>query len=191
MPTQKGFAIVYLIMGVVLLLIVAGGGFFFFLKTQLSSPSSLTTQNPVSQCEKNGYYKKEEFLQKYTVKKGDSLLSIATSQLGDFTRVNELTMLNEDKYLSFAEEGWELFLPPPQQTSGRIKKFGGKIYKIDDNYVYIQLHPGTELESIGIPKYHFDSIQNWSSFHLNDCVIILQDEAPREGVSTIISIFHQ
>ena len=191
MPTQKGFTIVYLIVGVMLLLVVAGGGFYFFQQTQPSLPWPLSTQNPVSQCEKNGYYQKEEFLQKYTVKKGDSLLSIATSQLGDSTRVNELIVLNDDKHLSFAEEGWELFLPPPQQTSGRIKKFGGKIYKIDDNYVYIQLHPGTELESIGIPKYHFDSIQDWSTFHLNDCVIVLQDEAPREGVSTIISISHK
>lgn len=178
---------IYFIMGVVIIILVLlVGGFLWF-----KNNSFISQQPPVPDCEKNGYYKKEEYLQEYTVKQGDSLISIATTQLGDSSRVNELISLNDDKNLYSLEEGWELFLPPSQQTSGRVKKFGGKIYKIDANYVYIQLHPGTELESMGIPKYHFDSIQNWSSFHLNDCVIILLDEAPREGTSTIISISHQ
>src|SRR6185437_15394945 len=41
---------------------------------------------------------KDEFFQKYTAKPGDTLFSIAKSQLGDVSRVNELVNLNKTQY---------------------------------------------------------------------------------------------
>jgi hypothetical protein len=63
---------------------------------------------------------KNEYLTKYIVKSGDSLLSVANSQLKDNSRVGDIVYLNRDMYpqLSvdkpFLEKGWILYLPPPE-----------------------------------------------------------------------------
>jgi len=69
-------------------------------------------------CPRFGYQGKDEFLEKYTVQSGDSLLKIAKYQLNDVSKVEEIIALNKDRYPdistknSFLEKGWVLLLPP-------------------------------------------------------------------------------
>jgi len=61
------------------------------------------------------------FFQEYTVKKGDTLLSISKEKLQDPVKVTDIITLNREKYpslsynnqLQILEPGWKLILPPP------------------------------------------------------------------------------
>ena len=72
-----------------------------------------------SKCQLYGKIEdKNRFLDKYTVKSGDTLLSIAKTQLGSTSRIGDIILLNKNRYAdlstenSFLEEGWVLYLPP-------------------------------------------------------------------------------
>lgn len=84
---------------------------------------------------------KKEYLNEYTVKEGDTLLSISKEQLGDTSRVNEIIVNNEDRYpqLSFDEPfieiGWRLYLPKSEYATdrGKIVKLYGRVIAKDNS----------------------------------------------------------
>src|SRR6185369_6433475 len=89
--------------------------------TTTIAPASTLPDKP---CSKNGPAQKWEYLISYTVKDGDTLDSVATTQLHDSTRVNEILQLNgTGPYVV----GSIIYLPPPSITksSGNIKQVSG------------------------------------------------------------------
>lgn len=108
------------------------------LKNSLPVNQTVTPTVYASKCTKSNFSSKEEFLTKYTVKQGDTLLSISKSQLKNVSRVNEIIELNKDRYPNlsintpFLEQGWILFLPPSFTTStnGKLYEINGEITEV-------------------------------------------------------------
>lgn len=100
-----------------------------------TQPVNQAKKESASGCIKQGIQPKDDYLPPYTVKSGDSLLSIAKSQLKDGSRVSELIILNSDRYpelsLSkpFLEQGWKIYLPPQnlEATNGYIFMISGNV----------------------------------------------------------------
>lgn len=106
---------------------------------KLNDPSSYS-------CPSFKTYRKDEFLEHYKVKRGDTLLSLSASIYNDSSRVSELVAYNKDKYpeLSlnnpFIEVGWDLVLPPKNivvtndlSNIAIINKTNGAVMEIEDN----------------------------------------------------------
>lgn len=99
-------------------------------------------------CKHYGVLDKKDYLDTYTVKKGDSILSIARTKLGSSDRVNEIVKLNQDRYPiafqnSFLEVGWKLYLPPSYiaSSTGNIEASEGEVALITPQYFAIALQP--------------------------------------------------
>lgn len=83
---------------------------------------------------------KSQFLQKYTVQPGNSLLSIAKQQLNDVSKVGEIIALNKDMYPdlsldnSFLEQGMTLYLPDKNWplSSDDLVQIAGQVTEIDN-----------------------------------------------------------
>jgi len=132
----------------------------------------------------------------YTVKEGDSLLSIASNQLGDSSRANEIISLNKDDYPGLIDQprllqaGWELELPlrnlgivqhELKTLSGMVASYDGKRIGVSFNqkgtqYGEYSIQESTEIvgEEIGF----------------GDCIHILVDDDPRGG-SRVIRVYPQ
>ena len=76
----------------------------------------LPTPDLIGKCTRYGKAPKDEYLESYVVKQGDTLLSIARNQLSDSSKVYQLINLNNDNYPelsiknSYIEPGWELYI---------------------------------------------------------------------------------
>jgi hypothetical protein len=128
-------------------------GMNFMSKTCSINLSNITNNSIVPQqklnCSQYGESTKDKYLIKYTVKSGDTLLSIAKSELKDVSRVSELINLNKDSYPSlsintpFIEKGWTLYLPNKEwpSSSGNIAEIKGEIAEIKDNGTWILKGP--------------------------------------------------
>lgn len=105
-------------------------------------PKSIGNRNTDSyavkkNCPYYGLLDKNLYLPSYTVKQGDSLLGIATKQLGSSDKIKILVTLNQDRYKSltvsspFVEVGWKLFFPPSYlpSLSSDIHAFAGEYGK--------------------------------------------------------------
>lgn len=108
-------------------------------------------------CKKYGILPKIEAFSNYTVKQGDSLLSIAKNELGNPSRASELARLNQDAYpgLSvsnpFLEVGWVLALPPLKMvTTGEISAVAGEV----------MIYSGERGWGIYWPKSGIDSLNS-------------------------------
>lgn len=136
------FSKTFIFLGFIFFLLV---GFYFGLKqgTKLSFYSAsdksqrLMEKAQRSVCPATTFLK-NDYLVSYTVKPGDTLLSIAKSQLGSAARVNEIIDLNKNKYAvslqtPFIEQGWILTLPAPfiTHSSGYIIRESGELFEID------------------------------------------------------------
>lgn len=150
-----------------------------------------TQQNIANTCTKNSYGNINEILTKYTVRKGDSLLSIAKNELGDPSRLQELAVMNADKYPTlfsspgvlaqnpFLEQGWVLSLPPKWITSssGQLQEVNGLILAIRPE------DQALEISSKRDQSGHFASITLDSStinnsnvnFKVGDCISAMRD----------------
>lgn len=121
---QKGSAFLAILIGTIFGLILIG--LFWYSQKQpeiqLKAPSAFSQKsNSSPTCkiytyEDRGY----SFFPIYTVKTGDSLLSVARDQLGSVARIGDLIEMNKTKYpsvlnqSSFLEVGWRLLLPPKE-----------------------------------------------------------------------------
>jgi len=157
-------------------------GFFVAIKiyqghitTQNQTPTNLSTfrQNP---CELDGFAEKEQYLNNYTVKRGDTLLSISKTQLGDTSRVNEIINLNKDKYPTlslenpFLETEWKLLLPHQRygKTNGIINVIHGTLSKSNSGW---SVHWRTG--SVGV--FPFEDLEKYSHLNLihGDCITVV------------------
>lgn len=126
-----------------------------------SVTSEFPSPTPMSQefirrsniCVKNGTNSVEYLLVPYEVKKNDTLLTIATKELKDPSRVQELAVMNGEKYPSLFSTpgvadyskvlvaGWVFNLPPAWITdsSGQLDEVDGMILQIrpDDGWYEI------------------------------------------------------
>jgi len=129
------------------------------------------------------------YLDTYIVQKGDSLLSIAETQSGSTSRVNELIQLNKEKYhgLSitnpFIEVGWELYLPPKFQKSSSGKLFGLQGRIVDQNESAFQIGTSSSMPvgSVGLVVFKQDTTKYFGKdkFAIGDCVTIIFDDRSR------------
>jgi hypothetical protein len=109
------------------------------------------------------------------LKNGDSFQSIAEKELGDATRVSELTTLNEDqKNLTV---GSTIYLPPNdiKSSSGHIYEISGKIVKEDNATWQLTYGGGEKGPGLIIPAFYLKDIPELDSFHVGDCVTVLID----------------
>jgi hypothetical protein len=91
---------------------------------------------------------KDKFLDSYMVKKGDTLLSIAQSQLGDSSRVYDLVSFNKDEFPqlslsnSYLETSWKLYLPFKDTSlptlNGSITQLNGEVVEITNKIVQLR-----------------------------------------------------
>src|SRR5258708_8778115 len=124
-----------------LLAIKINSGFINQQQQRVSNNHQPTEHTTASTCTKQGLQPKDDYLPTYTVKSGDSLLFIAKSQLKDISRVNELIILNKDRYPqlsvnpSLLQQGWKLNLPPQNVgiTNGHIYVISGNIELYPDD----------------------------------------------------------
>ncbi|OGH11835.1 MAG: hypothetical protein A2857_04020 [Candidatus Levybacteria bacterium RIFCSPHIGHO2_01_FULL_36_15] len=137
---------------IIILIILPIIGFFMGIKYQQERAISDTIKSTQADSKNTTIYKKsgkclhygavmkEDALEKYTVKPGDSILSIVKTKLNNPSRINEFIELNKEKYPNltlenpFLEQGWTLVLPPIYAiTSGKLSIFDAEIIKIGPN----------------------------------------------------------
>ena len=125
---EKGFALPLILVIIVLGAVVFGAVAYFQLRSKIniiprlpsknSNESNLAVEKEKVRCSFYGSLDQDFYLTKYTVRKGDTLLSIAKNELGDSSRVDELIGLNKTWYPNlsiqnpFIKAGWELRIPP-------------------------------------------------------------------------------
>ncbi|MBP7118632.1 LysM peptidoglycan-binding domain-containing protein [Candidatus Woesebacteria bacterium] len=120
------------ILGVSILLLVV---VLFVIQRSDIKPEQSAYVTPTPGCKYEDITSAHEFLPKYIVKKGDTLLSIATKETGDVSRADELVKINKDKYSSlsvknpFLEVGWNIDLPPVgvKETNGLLYAESGRL----------------------------------------------------------------
>jgi hypothetical protein len=112
----------------------------------------------LNKCSKYGIDKnKNNLYDSYTVKKGDTLLSVAENQLHDISRAGDIASINQDAYpgLSiknpFIEVGWKLYLPP-----AFLKKV--TFYGDRPNLLYSENGEITEILDSGMWRYNLDNL---------------------------------
>lgn len=126
-------------------------------------------------CSKTGFAQKWEYLTPYTVKQNDTLESVATEQLKDASRVNELLKLNGvGPYVV----GSTLYLPPSNITksSGNLKQVYGKLIERNNTSWHISFTPDKNGQGILIQSFLFNSVPNKDEIHIGDCVSVLLDD---------------
>lgn len=154
-------------------------------------------------CEQYGYNKNlDEYLVKYTVKKGDTLLSIAKSQLSDSSRMNEIRHLNQTFFQAdsvqnpILEPGWVLKLPSSiiKHSSGFIQFFSGEVSeRYADSLVlrFFSTHyPPNQLVKGVTVHLQPDTITD-GTIAVGDCVNVLADQPPTQLGATAIVVKHQ
>jgi LysM repeat protein len=126
-------------------------------------------------CKKSGFAQKWEYLTSYTVKANDTLQGIASSQLNDEARVNEIMQTNGVGPLIV---GSTLYLPPPNITksSGNIKQVHGRLVKKDDVNWQLSFNGDINGQGIIIPSFWFTEIPSEDSYKVGDCLTILFDD---------------
>lgn len=130
-------------------------------------------------CETSGPTPRKDYLVSYILKEGDNYQKIAEEQLGDKTRVSELTTLNADqKQLTV---GSTVYLPPSfiKESSGNIFQGSGKIIKKDNAAWQISYGGGEKGPGLWIPAFMFKDIKDSGSYNIGDCVTVLLDNGEK------------
>lgn len=126
-------------------------------------------------CQKTGPSQKKDYLVPYTIKVGDSITSIAETQLGDKSRNTELTILNDNLQNLVVDSVF--YLPPTtiKQSSGHLAEVSGKIVKKDDASWQISYGGGAAGPGILIPGFWFKDVAAKDAYQIGDCVTIFLD----------------
>ncbi len=140
-------------------------------------PQQTTTQDPSLNeiCQKTGPSQKKDYLVPYILKEGDSFNTIAEKELGDATRVSELTALNDDqKQLTV---GSTIYLPPTdiKQSSGRLAELSGKVVKKDNANWQLSYGGGTTGPGVIMPAFWFKDIAEADDVKIGDCITVFID----------------
>jgi hypothetical protein len=197
---NKGFGIVFvlILLGVIAVLAITSlrtSIKYGKLQTQYPSTSDEQKQailNKGPKCDYEGL-PKDQFLEIYVVKSGDTLFSIAKNQMGDISRINELIELNKKVYpfltieKPILEPGMKMYFTPDEigVNSGKLFSKGGKILSIDDQKIALLNDTGG---SVGYHyfrgKITFEDIKV-SELAPGDCVYIITDEGGGFGIVLI------
>jgi LysM repeat protein len=139
-----------------------------------ASVNTATTTTAGTTCSKTGLAQKWEYLKPYVVKANDSLESVATEQLKDASRVNELLKING---VGPFVVGSTLYLPPDTITksSGNIQLVYGKLVERNDTSWHISFTSDKSGQGVLIPSYLFTSVSNKDAFKIGDCIGVLFD----------------
>lgn len=172
MNTIKNIVIVILFVIAIILLF----------KSNTENQISDTQQEPASlvsdiNCTYVGYGSTgEQFLDTYTVKSGDSLLSISKDIYGDTSKISDLVFLNKHTYNSlstdspFIEIGWTLLLPENDIVidDRGMNVSAGKVFSNDGNQLILKT-------TSSAPSYNFYKTPTsipFDSIVPDDCVVI-------------------
>ena len=183
---------VLFILAVVILFVAAVTGWIAYLgrvtidEQELSIQRSLLSPSPLIEkrvkCAYYGLLDQDFFLTKYTVQKGDTLLSVAKNQLGDSSRVDELIQLNKQTYPSISiqnptiEVGWILRISPkyfPRWT-GILEGEGGKVLENTNDDIVITVRSDQNVPTISY-KTAQTKYLGQDTFKVGDCVYILEE----------------
>lgn len=173
---QKGFTLLPMI--IIILIGVVG---YLVYKNKL--PSTLNPTNFVS-CSKSGFLPKNEYLPLYTVKQGDTLLSISKNVLNDVSRIDEIIKLNKDDFpeLSiknpFLEKDWVLKLPPENSS-----KTNGSIYAVAGRLSVSNVGWGVNWLNAGVGPFSLTELP--TSFSSGQCVIVIYQSSDMDNPSPI------
>lgn len=129
----------------------------------------------VATCAKTGASEKKEYLKSYILKEGDTINSIAKSELGDTTRNTEILTLNDN--ISKMTVGSILYLPPDfiKSSSGHIAQISGKIVQKDEGSWQISYGGGEKGPGLWMPGFWFKDLPGKDNYKIGDCVTILFD----------------
>lgn len=144
-----------------------------------NSKETLVTSCPISFTDNI-----DSLLRSYEVKAGDTLLSISKNQLGSTNRVEELIVMNANKYTSlslekpFLEQGWILKLPPQwvKSSSGQLNAINGKILKIRPNDQIFEITSGGVAGHFATITLDSNTINIKNTvFKEGDCISAIRD----------------
>lgn len=122
---------------------------------QPESEATVAAENqgyvPHGRCEYYGDSQPEDYLPVYTVKTGDSLLSIAKAKFGNNSRVADIQKLNAQRYRDLdlttkLEPGMKLYLPPKL-----VPAVKSMLFELSAEYIDIDSKTGEYKISLG-PK---------------------------------------
>lgn len=139
--------------------------------TQQITPSII----PNTVCAKSGFAQKWEYLTSYTVKEGDSLQDIVTTELNDSTRLNEVLQINGVGPLVV---GSTLYLPPKliTKSAGKLKQIYGRLVVKDKDSWQLSFNGEKDGQRIIIPTFWFEEIADKESFIVGECLTVLLDD---------------
>jgi hypothetical protein len=139
-----------------------------------SAPQSISPTSAAF-CKKAGFAQKWEYLTPYIVKQNDTFQDIATSELHDATRVNEITQING---VNPVVVGSTLYLPPPSvaKSSGNLREVYGKLSDKNSVSWHINFSVDPKGQGILIPSFWFEGLADTSSYKIGDCVKVFFDD---------------
>lgn len=137
--------------------------------------------NTPQNSEKASYCKKyelekEEYLRVYIVKEGDTLESVASSELGDINKVDQIRQLNGDSILSGSQlkVGQSIYLPREEDndSKGLLLPVVGKILNINGATIGVSTTAG----SLSTRTISFSNTDNIEGIGVGDCVVVILDK---------------
>lgn len=179
----------HLLVAVILTIVVVGGGGYYIFSLQKNQ-----------ECE-YGFLPRELYLDIYTVKQGDTLVSIANHELGSPARIGEIINLNKNRGLPYSslyssdviQEGWELYLSaellPPNTGDlvamrGRLRvdnssRFSGRLLVVSRPNDFPTGSPASGSPVSFASDARFFAAK---SFQAGDCVMIIRDEGTDKDI---------
>lgn len=165
---------------------------------ETSVPKNIESNTNTDKCNYYGYlFNKDGYLPKYTIKKGDTLGSLAKTYLGNIDRYKEIVELNKDRYQnlffdSFLEIGWILYLPPSFAfpTQG-ILGYEGEVIETTSDSIVIDYYSKKERDAHPVMRLKKDLRTKYfekDNYNIGDCVGVLVDSACFGEVCNLVAI---
>lgn len=170
------------------------------------STPQITNNTSEKTCSRFGEIPRDEFADIYIVKPGDSLLSIARNQLGDFSRANEIINMNDSdpvnpnisKWKSLSS-GTKIYLPPKNvsKSSGMIFAWKGQVKFYKNNRLVLKFSPtegGSPEIGFTIDVTKDTKFLGDQTLHVGDCVFVIVDNLGIDtpsGSNKALVITHQ
>ena len=168
-------------------------------KSLLTPDTSTNLTNSTSPiCKRYGPVERDEYLTVYIVKRGNTLLSIAKTELKDVSRVNEIITMNQEQFpqLSlnspFLEQGWKLYLPPKNITNSN-----GYIFALRGNVHLDTLSNGQQIWGVsertgGGGSFSLEEWKKYSGskeFLEGSCVTVIYQGGPGSDHKVLSILF--
>jgi|WetSurMetagenome_2_1015567.scaffolds.fasta_scaffold00353_4 hypothetical protein len=164
-------------------------GIIYQTKQKQVMPTVVSKEESVvlNRCSKYGIDKnKNNLYDSYTVKKGDTLLSVAENQLHDVSRAGDIASINQDAYpgLSiknpFIEVGYKLYLPP--SFLKKVTFYGDK-----PNLLYSENGEITEILQNGMWRINLDNLNLNSLLRMDNNTLFIGKQKSEYKVGDCIT----